>query len=59
MIFDNEAQKKFILALIDNAQFPGTLIEQVVGFKAAVVNAPIITPPAAPGGEQGQGAETT
>ena len=36
MTFDNEQQRQIILELVKQAQFPGTVIDQIYEFKKAV-----------------------
>ena len=40
MILDNEMQRKFILAAINTASWPGQIIEDVIKLKIAVASAP-------------------
>jgi len=44
MILDNPAQKQFLLELMAQVQFPGTLLDMAFETKQAVVNAKITTP---------------
>ena len=44
MIFDNPAQKQFLLELINQVQFSGAVLDIAYEVKYAVVNAKIISP---------------
>ena len=44
MILDTPAQKQFLLELMAQVQFPGTVLDMAFEVKQAVVNAKITTP---------------
>lgn len=44
MVFDKEEHKQIVIALIEKAQFPGQIVEQVAELKAAVLAAKVETP---------------
>lgn len=41
MILENEQQRQFLLALIDQANFPGTAVEFVAAMKEAIRSAAV------------------
>lgn len=44
MILDSPAQKQFLLELMAQVQFPGTVLDMAYETKQAIINAKIVSP---------------
>lgn len=45
MKLDNERQRAFLLTIIDNATFPGKVVEEIYELKTAIMKAQVETEP--------------